>query len=374
MSGRTASTWYRHIQAEIDALGGMRNAHLHLDRVGTFDESYWDAAPEQALTSANMSLHQKHHLIHKVHASPAYVADDFATRVNRALDVMVDVNTAVAETLVDVTADSVGMDALDWMNGIKAQRSDIDLRVGAYSPFGFRDDEPMRWEVFEAGARKADFIGCLPEADDVREYPQHIGFAEHIRRVLELARELDIPVQVHVDQRFEDSETGSEDLIEVVRELGWIDRDAAPRIWAVHAISPSTYDEARFQRMVDGLVETNIGIITCPSAALGMRMYRPLTTPTGNSIPRVLELLAAGVSVRMGSDNIDDICSPSTTADLVDEVFALSAALRYYDVRILAKIAAGQAMEEHDRDTLREHIAGNEAYIARFLARFLERR
>lgn len=369
MSGRTASTWYRHVQAEIDALGGMRNAHLHLDRVGTFDESYWDADPEQALTSANMSLHQKHHLIHRVHASAAYVHEDFATRVNRALDVMVEVNTAVAETLVDVTADSVGMDALDWMNGIKAQRSDIDLRVGAYSPFGFRDDEPMRWDVFEAGARKADFIGCLPEADDVREYPQHIGFDEHVRRVLVLARELDIPVQVHVDQRVEDSETGSEDLIEVVRELGWIDRASAPTIWAVHAISPTTYDEARFRRMVDGLVETNIGIITCPSAALGMRMYRPLPTPTGNAIPRVLELLAAGVPVRMGSDNIDDICSPSTTADLVDEVFALSAALRYYDVRILAKVAAGKDLDEHDRDTLRDHIAANEAYVARFIER-----
>lgn len=368
MSGRTVSTWYRHVTAEVDALGGMRNAHLHLDRVGTFDETYWDADPEQALTSANMSLHQKHHLIHTVHASAAYVRDDFATRVNRALDVMVGVNTAVAETLVDVTADGVGMDALEWMNGIKGQRTDIDLRVGAYSPFGFRDDEPMRWQVFEAGARRADFIGCLPEADDVREYPQHIGFTEHMRRVLHLARELDIPVQVHVDQRFEDSETGTEDLIEVVRELGWIDRDRAPMVWAVHSISPSSYDEPRFQRMVEGLVEANIGIITCPSAALGMRMYRPLATPTGNSIPRVLELLAGGVRVRMGSDNIDDICSPSTTADLYDEVFALSAALRYYDVRILAKVAAGRDLDTGERDSLLEHLASNASYVERFIA------
>lgn len=370
MNGRQASAWYAQLKGEVAALGGLYNAHLHLDRVGTYDAAYWQADAEQPLRSAHSSLHTKHHLIHQIHSGPAYTKDDFTRRVNQALDVMVSCNTAVAETLVDVTDDSVGLSALQWMLEIKSQRArDIAVRVGAYSPFGFSNDEPGRWAVFEEGARLADLLGALPEADDTREYPGRIGFHEHCRRTLTLARELGIPAQVHVDQRFEPSESGTEDLLDVIRELGLEGKPGTePTVWAVHAISPSTYDDARFERLIEGLVECNVGIITCPSAALGMRMYRPVQGPTGNAIPRVLELLAAGVRVRMGSDNIDDIASPSTTADLIDEVFALSAAIRFYDPAILARIATGTPLNSDHRGRLHAHLKANAREVERFLS------
>ena len=138
-------------------------------------------------------------------------------------------------------------------------------------------------------------------------------------------------------------------------------------MWAVHVISPSTYPEDRFGRLVDGLLETGIGVICCPTAALGMRQLRPLPTPTGNSIARVLELAAAGVPVRLGSDNVCDVFSPSTTADLVDEVYVLSAALRYYDVRVLAKLAAGASLDSRDRGAVREHLRTDREEISRWL-------
>ena len=50
------------------------------------------------------------------------------------------------------------------------------------------DAEPERWDVFERGARMADFIGCLPEADDTVDYPDNIGFEEHCVRMIDLAR------------------------------------------------------------------------------------------------------------------------------------------------------------------------------------------
>jgi hypothetical protein len=71
---------------------------------------------------------------------------------------------------------------------------------------------------------------------------------------------------------------------------------------------------------------------------------------------RVLELLAAGVQVRIGSDNINDITSPAGTADLMDEVFMLSNVVRFYDMAILAKIAAGVPLDIRDRQTIRAHL------------------
>ncbi len=364
----TRGPFYEALQRAIARLGGAFNAHLHLDRYGTLDERYFATVPHRVLTSSYVSLQTKHSLISSIHAGPAYQGDDLRRRVNECLDLMVATGTRRADTMVDVTADAVQLHALDCLAGIKRKRAhEIDVRTAAYSPLGFRDDEPQRWEIYCEGAQRADFLGCLPEADDTDDYPGHIGFMEHCRRVLELAQALQRPVHVHTDQRNEPTETGTERLIEAVRRYGAPRTDGEPMVWAVHMISPSTYEEARFERLVEGLLREHIGVICCPSAAVGMRQLRPLGTPTYNSIPRVLELLAAGVQVRLGSDNIADLCSPSTTADLTDEVFMLSAAVRYYDVELLAHLAAGVPLDPGQRQRIREHLEKNDAEIRKVL-------
>ncbi|CAA0107177.1 Cytosine deaminase [Zhongshania aliphaticivorans] len=355
------SPFYQQLATAIDNWGGMHNAHLHLDRAGTIDERYITIAQNSILESSHISLHRKHHLINQLHASPAYEHKDFCHRINSFLDIMIACNTRRADTLVDVTADGIGLRALQMMQEIKQQRAqEIDLRIAAYSPFGFRDSEPEMWDVFAKGSSQADFIAALPEADDTSEYPQHIGFDEHLRRTLELAKDKNCIIHIHTDQRNEPNEDGTERLIESVSKYGApISTTGESMVWAVHMISPSTYDEIRFNDMVAGLKENNIGVICCPSAAIGMRQIRSISTPTYNSIPRVLELLAAGVHIKLASDNIADICSPSTTADLVDEVFMLSAAIRYYHIDILAKLAAGIKITTEDRESIAAHLAQN---------------
>ena len=102
-----------------------------------------------------------------------------------------------------------------------------------------------------------------------------------------------------------------------------------------------------------------------------LRQLRPALTPAYNSIVRVLELLAAGVQVRLGSDNIADMCSPSTTSDLTHEVFTLSAAIRYYKVDILARIAAGKALNVAERALVAEHLQQNEKEISKLARRWM---
>ncbi len=361
--------WYDRLTAEVRKQGGLFNAHLHLDRAGTFDDRYLATAHHRVFEDFHVSLQTKHAMIADLHAGPAFDRDDFHQRVTATLEEMHAVGTVRADTMVDVTPDRVGLTGLEWMQQIKVQWADrIDIRLGAYTPFGFRDSEPHRWQVFEEGARRADFIGCLPEADDTDDYPEHIGFEEHCRRVLELAQGTGKMVHVHTDQRFEDSERGTERLVEAVRRHGApVAADGEPMIWAVHLVSPSTYDDDRFYRLADAMAELRIGLIACPSAALGMRMLRPLSSPTGNAMPRVLELLSRGVHVRMGSDNIADICSPSTTANLIDEALVLSAALRFYQPEVIAKLLCGEALHQSDRAFVSEHLARNAEEIAKAL-------
>jgi hypothetical protein len=110
-------------------------------------------------------------------------------------------------------------------------------------------------------------------------------------------------------------------------------------VWAVHAISPSCYDEARFQRLVENLRKYNVGVICCPTAALSMLQLRPMLTPVHNSIARILDMVLAGVAVRIGSDNICDIFMPNGDGSVRSEIWVAATALRFYHAMVWAKIA-----------------------------------
>lgn len=368
-ASRQLSPFYRQLADEVRALGGYFNAHTHLDRAGTMDERYWKAVGMRVEDNSSISLHEKHRLIYEVHRGPAYDEADLRERVAAHLEVMVGCDTRRVDTLADCTADRVGLTALETLLSIKAEWANrIDVRVAAYSPLGFPESEPQRWELFQEAVKRADFISALPEADELSEYPGHIGFEEHSRRMLALAAEHGKMIHVHTDQRNEPNEAGTERVLQVMRQEGHTKPAGdEPLVWMVHMVSPSTYDEARFAKMVEDMLDLGVGLICCPSAAVGMRQLRPLVTPTYNSIPRVLELVAAGVPVRLGSDNIADMCSPSTTADLTDEVFTLSAAVRYYQPALLARLAAGVMPDAAMREMVRVHLEQNDAQIQRVI-------
>jgi cytosine/adenosine deaminase-related metal-dependent hydrolase len=368
-TAKTRSPYYQNLRQTIQSLGGMDNAHLHLDRAGTYEDHYFSEANFTLDQNNHISLHKKHALIAKVHSGPAYETEDLEMRVRSVLDTMIELGTRRADTMVDVTADRVGLSALRTLNRVKSDyRGRIELNNASYTPLGFSDAHPAMWETFEEGVAEADFIGALPEADDIVDYPDHIGFVEHCRRVLELARKHNKMIHIHTDQRNDPRETGTEQVIGAVKQFGAPDsEDGEPKVWVIHMVSPSTYDEARFEKLAQGLVEQNIGVICCPSAAVGMRQLRPLETPSYNCIPRVLELLTAGVRVKIASDNIADICSPSTTADLIDELFVLSAAIRFYHVDILAHLAAGKPPTDAHLALIKDHLAQNNNEIQRVI-------
>lgn len=288
---------------------------------------------------------------------------------------MIGARTTRADSLVDVTDDRVGLEALYRCIRIRDCYADrFDFRVGAYSPLGFRDDQPLRMELLEEGAQISDFLGALPERDDQADYPEHIGFEESCRRMLLLSKKLNKTLHLHIDQKNHDKEAGAECVIRLARELDLgCQTDTEPVLWLVHVISPAAYPEARFTKLVSDLVELNIGVICCPSAAISMRQLRPINAPTHNSIARVLEMLAAGVHVRIGSDNICDITSPAGTINLMDELFLLSNSLRYYDLEVLAKIGAGQSLTKADRIRISEHLEQDEVEISRAVAAYYAR-
>jgi cytosine/adenosine deaminase-related metal-dependent hydrolase len=356
------TSFFAALRSRIKAYGGVFNAHLHLDRAGTLDDTLrLLGATDSAVPTdrSALSLAAKHAIIPLIHTSGCYEPPQLRSRVAHHLDLLVDAGTTRADTVVDTTTDRVCLSAVETCLDLKATYRDrLDLRVGAYSPLGFKDTEPDRWSLVEEAAQIADFIGGLPERDDRAAYPNHIGYEESCRRLLTLSAELKKPLHLHVDQKNIATEDGTERALRVAADvrLPPAKLGAEPSVWLVHAISPSAYDEPRFRDLVGGIAAHGMGVICCPSAAISMRQYRPFAAPTHNSIARVLEMLAAGIPVRVGSDNICDITSPAGTTDLVQEIFVLANAIRFYDLEILAKLGAGLALDTADRERVVEHL------------------
>ena len=359
-SAMSSTSFFTDLRDQISELGGILNAHLHLDRSGTYDATLRilrDAG--QGHQRSSLSLARKHSLIPLIHASDCYDPASLKKRVRVYLETLVRAGTTRADSLVDVTVDRVKLTALEVFLELKQEfQAVLDFRVGAYSPLGFKDTEPERWSLLEEAAVLADFVGGLPERDDRFDYPGHIGFEECCRRLVSLSEELGKPLHLHVDQKNMEDENGAERALNVIADLALKDpiQGASPLLWFVHMISSSAYDEDRFQRLLDRLVEHQVGVICCPSAAISMRQVRGVSAPTHNSIARVLEMLEVGIPVRIGSDNICDITSPAGTTDLVDELFVLCNSLRFYDEPILAKLGAGLPLSDIERVRVQRHL------------------
>jgi cytosine deaminase len=347
------SPFFRDLYEEVIQLGGFFNAHLHLCRAGTLIDT--KKALELA-SDSHLSIAAKHGLIPLIHGCDSFKGNQFEERMDYFLRLMIEAGTTRADTLVDVASSTLGRSTFDKWLEIKSKfASEIDIQLGAYSPLGFRDDSPANWNLVEETAQWADFIGSLPERDDKRMYPDHIGFRESVRRILDISKRTGKEVHIHVDQKNDPAEDALEVVLEEMESMSMPKPDA-PKVWFVHAISPSAYEEARFQEMVARMKTAKVGVICCPSAAISMRQLRGVNTPTHNSIARVLEFLAEDIPVRIASDNINDITSPAGTPDLMDEIFVLCNAIRFYDIPILARLGAGKTLSSEQRDQIRKHL------------------
>ena len=358
--------FFETLRLKVGKLGGFHNAHLHLCRAGTFGITEELLRQKEKGTHSHLSIPTKHGIIPLIHNSPEYEPKRLEGRVRFLLDEMIAAGTTRADTLVDVTTDRVGRTAFDVFQKLKSDyKGNLDLQIGSYSPLGFTEIDREAWRLIEETARDADFIGGLPERDDKKLYPDHIGFDESCSRVISLGHSLNKRIHIHVDQKNDPEERATLQVISVIDRLKIQTESSEPMVWLVHVISPSAYNDSEFAELTEKLAERNIGVLCCPSAAISMRQLRPLQTPTHNSIARVLEFLTAGIKLRLGSDNINDITSPAGTTDLMDEIFVLCNAVRFYEIDILAKIAAGRFLDAGDRNLIAEHLAKDRAEMQR---------
>jgi cytosine/adenosine deaminase-related metal-dependent hydrolase len=333
--------------------GGFFNAHAHLDRAYTLSDIYLEHAGTTPLKASNLPLSVKQNLVGDLHTGPAYKAEDLRKRMTMALERQLAFGVRRIDTNIDATPDlpDGGLLAINIALELKKKfkKKGLDVRIAPTPIFGFKEKE--RWNVFKKAARFSDYLSLLPEKDDyaVGSDPDgKVGFKHHVRMGLELACTMRKEIQFHVDQMnvpFEEGAVRVLDVLEVIRQPILGDE---PSVWLVHMISPSAYNEVQFRKLVERLLEHNVGVIVCPTAAISMRQLRSIEGPAHNSIARMAELIKAKVPIRIGTDNISDVFVPQADGDMLTEIKLGDLAVRINLPHIWAKLACGVALNNVD--------------------------
>ncbi len=300
----------------ISKNGGFVNCHAH------FDKAYF--ITRDGLDQAIVDMEVKWRMsdgIKRVSTVP-----DIKERIKRALDFLISQGCKSTCTFIDAY-DAVGHKAIDAANAVKEEYRDKITLLTITQPLGGLVDDKAR-ALYEEITAKADIAGGLPSKDRPND-------EKHLDYLFEIAKKLNKPIHVHIDQENNPNERDTEKLIRAVRRHGYQGRTVA-----VHAISTSAQPKEYRAKIYKELAELGIAVVVCPSAALSMRQLDQFTAPVHNSIANVPEMLEAGVLVGIGVDNIADFYEPFVDGDMWTELRLMQEACRYYDLDALVKVAS----------------------------------
>jgi cytosine deaminase len=201
-----------------------------------------------------------------------------------------------------------GVEPLQVLARLRAEYADrATVQIAAWPELAaIPPDGAWLRDAREAGA---DALGAAVRRDDL-DAP---GFAALLR----LARELDAPLDLAVDATLPPGRVGLDTLV----LPGLLARlDAAGlgrRARVLHATALAAVHRDALAPLLAGLATRGIAVVVCPSAALraGGRAD-PVAARRG--VPRLRELLAAGVDVVLGSGGPAPDGSPLGSADLLE--------------------------------------------------------
>ncbi|MBI4407022.1 MAG: amidohydrolase family protein [Candidatus Kerfeldbacteria bacterium] len=306
---------------KIAANGGFVNCHAHLDKAFLINE--------QNLLQSQIDMEAKWHLYKEL--KRGYTTEDLRARMREGMNRMVAQQVKYVRSFVDIDS-TVELNCLEAALDIKKEfAGKCELIIVSQTLEGVLQPESRTW--IEQAAPLVDVIGGLPSYDRPRA-------AEHLDIVFGLAKQYGKQVDVHIDQENNPDEKDTELLAKKVIEHG-----LHGRVNAVHAISLSAQSEDYFQHVLKLMVEAKLNVITCPSAALGMKQLRAKTGPVHNSIARVPEFLAAGLTVAIGTDNIHDFFQPFIDGDMYTEARMLMEACRMYQLDDLVNVCSSNGLQ-----------------------------
>lgn len=164
----------------------------------------------------------------------------------------------------------------------------IDVEVVAFPQEGLLRDPAAQGLLRQAMAEGADVVGAWPNVEQ-----GHAAQLAHLDFVFDLAERHDADVDVHADCWIDATEVMLEPLAERTLARGF-----EGRVLASHCCGLEVYADDDAKRVIERVAQARIHVCVQPVNASSQ--YGP------RGLSRTRELLAAGVSVSAGSDNMHD--------------------------------------------------------------------
>jgi cytosine deaminase len=263
--------------------------------------------------------------------------DETAARAERAARLMAGNGFTAVRSHADTTTDG-GLTSVEALVEVRRRVADvIDVEIVALCGFPVTgpagaDQRALLREALAAGA---DVVGGCPHLD--------VGGTRAATDVLlEIAAEHAVGVDLHTDETLDPSFDGLGDLAAVVTSTGF-----AGRVTASHCVSLGMQPPERQQAVAEAVAAAGIAVIALPATNLYLQ-GRDHQHPMPRGLTAVRALLAAGVVVAAGADNVQDPFNPLgrgcpfETAGLMVWTAHLSPADAWASVTERAAIAVGR--------------------------------
>lgn len=286
----------------IDAGGGLVtesfvNGHLHLCKVYTLEMAGQAALGEYhhggmggAMTAIERAADFK----------AAYDANWILPNVRRVCELALHYGNTHIRAFADV-------DSKARLEGIKAllkareeYKGKVELQVVAFPQDGVEREPEAEGYVKQALDMGADVVGGIPWIEFTKADEQ-----AHVDKMFDLAVQYDKDVSMLLDDVGDaDEKTLEMAAVRTIKE-GW-----QGRVTAQHCRAMALYDENYFRKLVALLKKAGIGLVADPH--------------TGPLHARVRDLVAAGIPMALGQDDIADAYYPFGRCNMLEIAFLAS--------------------------------------------------
>lgn len=302
---------------KVQERGGFTCHHAH------FDKAY--LINEYNLNLSQRDMQDKWRLYRQL--KEGYTYEDLYQRMSRGVECMIAQGVTHCRSFIDADA-LVGLLPLSVALDVrKHYQNYIHLEFAVQPLEGVL--EPQAQKSFVKACEMADIIGGLPSRD--RPNPD-----KHLDFIMNLAKDLNKPIDVHIDQENQPNEKETELLAQATIKHG-----LEGRVRGVHAISLAAQSIDEQSRVIQLIKDADMGVIICPSAAISMKPH-DLMAPIHNSIAPLQRLIEGGIKLALGVDNIHDLFMPLVDGDLWFESRLLMEATRCYDLDLIADLATAR--------------------------------
>ena len=234
---------------------------------------------------------------------------DITERVRKIVRMYASNGVQFIRTHVDVTDPSLM--AMKTMIRLRDELKDImEIQIVAFPQEGILSYPNGKELLTEAVDMGADAVGAIPHFEFTREYS-----VESLNFALKLAADRGKLVDVHCDEIDDEASRGLETVAARALELGLYEKVTASHTTAMHS-----YNNAYVLRLMRLLKMSRINFVSNPLVNTHLQ-GRIDTYPKRRGVTRVKELLAEGLNVSFGNDDIFDPWYPMGNGGMRDAVF-----------------------------------------------------